>query len=130
VFAIWDRYHLNTLKPGTKWQMKTFEELKAMVLKDKPELAEEIKKIDEYDLITKGALANESMGITNGYKPLMYDHNRGDYKYGSAWLAEPIPEDIIAEIISWNDIENFTKEELSVIRRKLIREYIRNNKAN
>jgi hypothetical protein len=130
VLAIWDRYHLNTLKPGTKWQMETFEELKAMVLKDKPELAEEFKKRNKYDLITKGALANESMGITNGYKPLMYDHNRGDYKYGSSWLAEPIPEDIIAEIISWNDIENFTKEELSVIRRKLIREHIRNNKAN
>ena len=58
----------------------------------------------------------------------MYDHARGDYRYGSAWLGKPIPKDIIEEILSWNEIENYTKDELEQIKRKLIREY--KNKAN
>jgi len=29
---------------------------------------------------------------------LLYDNG---YKYGSAWLVEPLPDDIIAEVKSW-----------------------------
>ena len=126
LFDIWDEYHMNTMEPGTKWQTEMYNKLRENCIKEKPELAKEFN--DSYAIITKGALANISMGIVNGYKPLMYDHARGDYRYGSAWLGKPIPKDIIEEILSWNEIENYTKDELEQIKRKLIREY--KNKAN
>ena len=101
VFEIWDKYHLNTLKPGTKRQTEFLNDKR----RSKEDYTERCAFLKDYNL---------------------YDDN--GYKYGHGWLGQPIPEDIIAEILSWNDVENYSKEELSQIRRKLIREYKRENK--
>ena len=104
VFAIWNEYHLNCMIAGTRKQEECLKEYKA---NNKYDYKEACKYLEERNLL-----------IDNGYK------------YGTAWLGKKIPTEIMDEVFSWKDIENFTKEELSVIRRKLIREHIRNNKAN
>ena len=100
VFAIWNEYHLNCMIAGTKKQMECLEGC------DSHDYTDRCKYLEEHDLL-----------VDNGYK------------YGTSWLGKQIPREIMDEVFSWKDIENFSKEELSVIRRKLIREYIRNNKA-
>ena len=101
VFAIWDEYHLNTLNAGTK---KQYEFLKSLGMHtEKYEVQCQILK-------------------EHG----MYDDN--GYLYGHGWLGKQIPNEVLDEVLSWKDIENFTREELSQIRRKLIREYKRSQK--
>ena len=104
VFAIWNEYHLNCMIAGTRKQEECLKEYEA---NNKYDYKEARKYLEEHNLL-----------IDNGYE------------YGTSWLGKQIPTDIMDEVLSWKDIENFTKEELSVIRRKLIREHIRNNKAN
>ena len=104
VFAIWNEYHLNSMIAGTRKQEECLEEYLSEHKYDYTECCKYLKE--------KGLL------VDNGYT------------YGSAWLGKQIPTEIMDEIFSWKDIENLTREELSVIRRKLIREYIRNKKTN
>lgn len=104
VLEIWNEYHLNCMIAGTRKQEECLKEYKA---NNKYDYTKACKYLEEHDLL-----------VDNGYK------------YGSAWLGKQIPTEIMDEVFSWKDIENFTKEELSVIRRKLIREHIRNNKTN
>ena len=104
VFAIWNEYHLNCMIAGTRKQEECLKEYEA---NNKYDYKEARKYLEEHNLL-----------IDNGYE------------YGTSWLGKQIPTDIMDEVLSWKDIENFTKEELSVIRRKLIRDHIRNNKAN
>ena len=96
VFAIWDEYHLNTLNAGTKKQFECLEQCDALTL--------------DYE------------GRCNVLKEQgLYDDN--GYLYGHGWLGKQIPTEVLDEILSWEDIEIFTKEELSTIRRRLIRQY-------
>ena len=104
VFTIWDEYHLNSMIAGTKKQEECLKEYKA---KNRYDYKEACKYLEEHGLLED-----------NGYR------------YGTSWLGKQIPTEIMDEVFSWENIENFTKEELSVIRRKLIREYIKNNKSN
>lgn len=75
IVEIWERYHLNDLKAGTPKQEKFIEE---WTKGNKYEYA----KVCE-------ALKQEGIYIDNGYK------------YGSKWLFEEIPQNIIEEIKSW-----------------------------
>lgn len=101
VFDVWNKYHLNTLQAGTKRQTEFLKE-NGYLGKDYKEKCDFLKENNLYE--------------DNGYK------------YGHGWLGQPIPEDIIKEVLSWNEIKNFTKKELSQIRRRLIREYKRKDK--
>jgi hypothetical protein len=69
--AVWGRWHLNDMKPGTPAQMAALEDMPPAVY---PE--------NHY---TKACAWLEARG-------LLVD---GGYKYGSAWLKEEVPADVI-----------------------------------
>jgi len=70
---IWNEYHLNDLKAGTKTQM---------------EALKNFKKSDNYEFYTDEANYLKSLGLFE---------DRG-YKYGHGWLYMPVPEEIIKEL--------------------------------
>lgn len=80
VHYIWKRYHLNDMKGGTPRQ--------------EAYLAGYMDASGEsYDYIIRKDLLDEA-----GLEP------DNGYHYGSDWLYSPIPDDIIAEIKSWSDL--------------------------
>lgn len=83
---IWDKWHLNGMKAGTPKQ-------EAFV--------EEWRKTNEYDY-TNASKALEEAG-------LLVDDG---YKYGSSWLREDLPEEIIQEVEQLQKILSKVDEEL------------------
>ena len=81
VHYIWQRYHLNDMKAGTPCQ-----EAYLAGYKD--------ASGETYDFITQKDLLE-----TAGLEPAI-----NGYRYGSSWLYSPIPDDVIAEIKSWSDL--------------------------
>lgn len=77
--VIWDRWHLNGMNAGCRIQNE--------VLK---EFTFDPKKGDHY------AQACEFLKSCDGYHLPRPDG--GDYKYGTAWLFEEIPNDVIEEL--------------------------------
>lgn len=77
---IWERWHLNDMKAGSPAQMAWLES------------HPEIKGYDE----KTAALAAAGLNPDPGYM-----HNGKPYKYGTAWLKETIPAEIIQEIRDW-----------------------------
>lgn len=127
IFEIWKEYHLNDLQAGTKWQTEMYEKLLKDAQENCPKLAEEFAKVSRYDMITKGTLSRQNIR-ENGYKPLMYDNARGDYKYGTSWLCKPIPTEIVEEILSWGSIKSEPREEIEAMRKALRKEYAKRRK--
>ena len=83
VHYIWQRYHLNDMKAGTPRQ-------EAYLTGYKDASGE---SYDLYDYIIQKDLLDEAgLNPDNGYH------------YGSDWLYSPIPDDVIAEIKSWSDL--------------------------
>ena len=77
IYHIWKEYHLNNLQSGTKKQTEM--------------LTKELHKADNY---TEACKHLETIG-------LLID--RG-YKYGTSWLCKEIPSEIVAEIMTWQNI--------------------------
>ena len=75
IVEIWERYHLNDLRAGTPLQEKIIREWK--------------EKGNKYDYTKVCEMLME--------KGVYIDNN---YKYGSKWLYEEIPQNIIEEIKS------------------------------
>jgi hypothetical protein len=74
IYPIWKKYHLNDLKSGTKKQIEALDQYQFKSGRyDYIEACEYLKSIDLYD-------------------------DRG-YKYGSAWLYQPLPEDVLQTIL-------------------------------
>ena len=71
ICAVWERWHLNDLRAGTPRQMAALRELKKSQ-----------GKIGDYDAQLK-YLESRNLVEDNGYK------------YGSAWLFEPLPQDVL-----------------------------------
>lgn len=88
---IWREYHLNDLQSGTKKQTKA--------------LTEELNKVDHYKEACKYL---ENVGLFE---------DRG-YKYGHDWLCKEIPAEIVAEIMTWKDVEDLDIFEIKRLRRK------------
>ena len=89
IINIWKNWHLNDMKAGTKNQTQYIENLKKNGFKYDYSLAcEELKKANLY-----------------------IDDN---YKYGNEWLVEPLPENVINEIIAifekYNDTKNIEQK--------------------
>jgi len=78
--AIWERWHLNDMVPGSPAQME--------YLRANPVTA--VYPESHYD---KACAALAAVGL---------NPDADGYKYGSAWKTEEIPDDVIAEINSWN----------------------------
>ena len=77
IYHIWKEYHLNDLNSGTKVQ--------------KDMLPKELHRASNY---TEACEYLKSIGLFE---------DRG-YKYGTGWLCKEIPEEIIAEIMTWQNI--------------------------
>ena len=77
IYSFWDKYHLNTLNPGTLEQTKAVEEWKAAGHKyNYTEAVEYLKGIGLYEVQYRG-------------RP---------YKYGQGWIYQPIPKNDLARI--------------------------------
>ena len=98
IYEIWREYHLNDLQSGTKKQTAL--------------LTEELHRADHYREACKYL---ESVGLFE---------DRG-YKYGHGWLCKEIPTEIVAEIMTWKDIEDLSKFEIEQMRRKLYKTEVR-----
>ena len=70
LYEVWDRWHLNDMRAGTPAQEKLVKEL----LESSPnaDYDEQCDFLDRHDLLFDGG-----------------------YKYGSAWLREDLPQDVI-----------------------------------
>lgn len=91
IYNVWHKYHLNNLQSGTKKQTEA--------------LTEELHRADHYREACKYL---ESVGL--------YE-DRG-YEYGHGWLCKEIPAEIVAEIITWKDVEDLGIFEIQQLRRK------------
>lgn len=91
---VWRRWHLNDLKAGSPAQMEYLRghdaELEALRGSVSP-------KMDHYTAATK-ILTYAGLNPDPGYL-----HNGTPYKYGSAWLKEELPPEVVAEIESWSE---------------------------
>ena len=88
VYHIWERYHLNDMKAGSPRQ-------EAYLAGYEQAFREEnFGFMKEWDFDDKVYLLEKA-----GLQP---DHTHNNYRYGSAWLYEPIPDDILAEIATWS----------------------------
>lgn len=76
VHRIWDRFHLNGMNSGTRKQRELVKALYSLILPN-----------ERYDYtVACDFLAENDLLVDNGYK------------YGTAWLVELLPEDIIQVI--------------------------------
>lgn len=83
---IWDRWHLNGMKSGTRAQLHALEEM------PKPILGDHFKAVCAY-LAEVGLLIDLHTGTVR-----TPDDKGEGYKYGSAWLFEPLPADVLNEL--------------------------------
>lgn len=80
IVEVWKEYHLNGMNAGTKRQKNYIKELE--------------KNPDFRYEYTEVCKELEKAG-------LLYDKEENNYQYGSAWLFETLPENIIEEVKSW-----------------------------
>ena len=86
IARVWRSWHLNDMRAGTPKQ-ESF--LKSRGIQDYDKAVEALRKAGLYtDHLPAVPTANG-------------DLVRPSYKYGSQWLYEPIPDDVLAEIRSW-----------------------------
>ena len=78
LYQIWDHWHLNDMRAGTPVQRKLLRELFAVC--PSANYDQQCEFLEQRDLL--------------------FD---GDYKYGSAWLKEELPQDVIDYVHSLSD---------------------------
>jgi hypothetical protein len=93
ICKVWKRYHLNDMRAGTPEQEKVIREW----LENNPN--------EKYDYtIACAILGQENLYIVD--LPLPNDFigrfHQPTHKYGSSWIFEPIPQEVLDEINSWN----------------------------
>lgn len=91
IYDIWQKYHLNDLQAGTKQQTDA--------------IPEELLKPYDYKTIC-GYLQNAELYEDRGYK------------YGTGWLCKEIPAEVVAEIMTWKDVEDLGDFEIKKLRPK------------
>jgi hypothetical protein len=79
--AIWERYHLNGMRAGSAIQEQ--------YLRDHPLDPESYNPKSHYEVASKYL------------KDAGLNPDPNGYLYGHAWVYEPIPQEIIEEILSW-----------------------------
>lgn len=84
IHAVWERWHLNHLRGGSPRQR---EHLKTLTFPGYP--------VSHY---TWACEVLEAAGL---HPDTEYIHDGKPYRYGSAWLKEELPAEIIAEVESW-----------------------------
>ena len=90
VYRLWKNYHLNDLKPGTPEQMECIKNHKDEIDESLGFYTKELELLKKYGLD-------------------VVDLNGEQYKYGTKWLYQPIPEndlEIIKTIINEGNLYN------------------------
>lgn len=94
MLEIWRRWHLNDMKAGSPAQMQ--------YLKENPIPPEDYAHPASY--YTVASLVLERAGLNPDPD---YLHEGKPYEYGSAWLKEELPPEIVQEIITWNESKDY-----------------------
>ena len=88
MLAIWRKYHLNDMRAGTPAQMAELERRSTEYPND-----------GKYYEWAKSVLAEAGLDPDPNYV-----HNGVPYRYGSAWIKEELPVEVIEEIRSWSAV--------------------------
>ena len=89
IYEVWCEYHLNDLQAGTKKQTEA--------------IPIELRNTNSY------------MDACRYLADLRIFEDRG-YKYGHGWLCKEIPAEIVAEIMTWKDVEDLGDFEIKKLR--------------
>ena len=98
IVKVWKRWHLNGLKAGTRTQAKAIDAYKrnnTLWRYDYGEACDILKDQGLYEDTSK-------LGRLERIANRLLKQGKG-YKYGHAWLVEPLPEKIIEQVKSWQD---------------------------
>ncbi len=95
IYGWWKNYHLNDLNAGTREQEQAIEEWKQTHTYDYNTVCEYLKEIGIYEV--------PFYGYTISRK-----YNGESYRYGSEWVIELIPEDVVEEIKAFIGSHNGT----------------------
>lgn len=97
---IWKAYHLNDMKAGSPAQEAYLKEHKAdwEAYKKSDDYKQHGERAPEYFSWAKREL--EAAGLQPDPN---HEHNGKPYSYGSTWLKEELPKEIVQEILSWSE---------------------------
>lgn len=79
---IWDRWHLGGMKSGTREQERFLADARVKVTYPKSQYEADCEVLEKANLLTVSG------------------PEKANYKYGSAWLVEPLPAEVEAEVVS------------------------------
>lgn len=91
IYNVWNEYHLNDLQSGTKKQTNA--------------LTKELHRCDHYREACKYL---DSIGL----------YEDKGYKYGHGWLCKEIPVEVVAEIMTWQYVEDLDDFEIKRLRQQ------------
>jgi hypothetical protein len=83
LLQVWDDYHLNDMQAGTPKQTEFIKQHK-----------HEFSRLNWYTEACE-ALSKEGLLYDYDYFPPDEDGEKRGYRYGTAWLAIPVPEDVL-----------------------------------
>lgn len=85
---LWERWHNNGMKPGTRDQESYLADVRVKVQYPKSQYEADSEVLEKANLRV----------VTGG--PEVPNAHRRTYTYGSAWLCEPLPANVEAEVVS------------------------------
>jgi hypothetical protein len=91
LLEIWERWHCNGMKPGTREQERYLADARVKVEYPKSQYEADCAVLEKANLrvVTGGPEVPNAHGAAV----------RRNYTYGSAWLCEPLPADVEAEVV-------------------------------
>lgn len=94
IYELWKRYHLNGMRAGTPEQEE--EKIKWLAdghRYDYTEICEHLKEVGLYEVMFTGKTSSRT-------------YNNEPYRYGSGWVVEDLPEEVIARVKEICEKEN------------------------
>lgn len=95
VYGWWKNYHLNDLNAGTREQEQAIKEWKQTHTYDYSAVCEYLKEMGIYEVPFHGYTVSKK-------------YNGESYRYGSEWVIELIPEDVVEEMKAFIGSHNGT----------------------
>lgn len=91
LLGIWDRYHLNGMKGGTREQERYLKDARVKAVYPASQYDADCKVLEKANLLT----VTGGPEVTNANGAAV----RRNYKYGTAWLVEALPADVETEVV-------------------------------
>ena len=91
LLEIWERWHNNGLQPGTREQERYLADARVKVQYPKSQYEADAALLEKANLCT----VTGGPEVVNAHGAAV----RRNYKYGSAWLCEPLPAEVEAEVV-------------------------------